>query len=43
MQPSGTDKKQEAADVEMSTAWQDAWNRHDAQALAALVAPDVNS
>jgi len=42
MQPSTTDKNpQAAAGLNLPTTWQDAWNRHDAEGLAALVAPDV--
>jgi len=34
-------KRQAPPGQESSLAWQSAWNRHDAEALSALVAPDV--
>jgi uncharacterized protein (TIGR02246 family) len=34
-------KRQAPPGEESSLAWQSAWNRHDADALSALVAPDV--
>ena len=44
--PSGTEGKEagaadEAAIRRLGTDWQDAWNRHDAEAMASLLAEDV--
>jgi len=42
MQRSRVEENQlEAAGLDLATAWQHSWNRHDAEGLAALVAPDV--